>query len=71
MELDEEAKGFIRKKDLLDLMKSLGEPLDEEELSQFISVLPHKPGDSDYIIAKELANILLPELEVKNEMAKN
>ena len=55
MELDEDGKGFIKKKDLMDLMRGLGEPLSEEELQKFADVLPTKPGDSDYLVAKDLA----------------
>ena len=69
MELDETGKGFISKKDLLEFMRTLGEPISEEEMSGFMQILPHKPGDSNYILVEELAKILLPDLEVKNQMA--
>jgi Ca2+-binding EF-hand superfamily protein len=69
MELDEMGKGFISKKDLIDFMRTLGEPLSEEEMAGFMNILPHKPGDANYILVAELAKILLPDIEVKNQMA--
>ena len=60
MELDEDADGFIGKADFIDFMKTVGEPLSEEEMQKFLQVACEK--DSDEIDVKRLAKILLPEM---------
>ena len=71
MELDEDADGFIEKSEFVNLLKTCGEPLTEEEIRQLVSVACEKESDMPHLIdINRLAKILLPEIVTENELTK-
>ena len=52
-------------------MKSVGEPLSEEEMQMFIKVAKDESSDRPTLIdVKRLAQILLPKIVAENELTK-
>ena len=68
-DLDEDADGYIKTADLVSFMKTLAEPLDEEEMLGFTTMC-REHDDSDKISIKKLAEIMIPDLKVENEMTR-
>jgi len=69
-ELDTDADGFIERKELADYLSTVGEPLTEEEMEEFIKIATEVDSDRPTLVnIKRLSEIILPNIAVKNELS--
>ena len=70
-ELDDDADGFIRKDELCQVLGSIGESLDRDEISKLMELAQDpKSGRPDMIEIKRIAEILLPEIKTETKLIK-
>ena len=71
-ELDEDADGYIKTADLVSFMKTLAEPLNEDEMLQFTTMCSEHDDPDKYgmISIKKLAEVMIPDMVVENEMTR-
>ena len=70
-ELDSDADGFIEIEDLAQVLKSCGEPLNEEEMQQLVKIAQDESSDRPTLIdIKRLVQIMLPKIVAENELIK-
>ena len=63
-ELDDDADGFIKKEELAMILSTIGEGLEQNELSLFMELAAEsKSGRSDLVDIKRIAEILLPDVK--------
>ncbi len=71
MELDQDADGFIEISELQDFLKSVGEPLTDEEMQAFTKNARDETSDRPNLIdVKRLVNIILPKIVAETELSK-
>ena len=69
-DLDNDADGFITVKEMTDHLTKLGEPLNEQEMAQFMQLAIEPNQDRpDLIEINRIAEIMLPKIEVVNALA--
>ena len=70
-ELDDDGDGFIDKHQLGQILCTIGEGLDDSELTQFMELASEPDSDRpDLIDIKKVAEILLPDIETDNHFDK-
>lgn len=70
-ELDDDADGFIHKDQLGQILSTLCEGLDREELDLFMELAVEPDSvQPDYINIQTIASILLPEINTEKELQK-
>ena len=67
-ELDDDADGFISKREMEKILKTMGEGLSDEELNTFFE-LACPEGSPDLIDIRRVTEILLPKIESTNMLA--
>ena len=69
-ELDDDADGYIPKREMEKLLKTLGEGLSDEELKTFMDLAVDKDAPNpNSINIRKITEILLPKLESTNMLA--
>ena len=69
-ELDDDADGYISKKDMEKTLKTMGEGLSDEELQYFFKLAIDPDGDPEKINIQRITEILLPKMESTNMLAQ-